>query len=455
MQLLKPHIATTKVSADKVDQTYKRLRLQVFLGIFIGYAGYYLLRNNFSLAIPQLTQEGFSKGQLGLALSAVSLAYGISKFVMGIVSDQSNARIFLPLGLLLAALVNFAFGFIPFLTSSITVMFVVLFLLGWFQGMGWPPSGRVLVHWYSINERGSKTAIWNVAHNVGGGFMAPIATAGIAMVGTFFAFGGIKSYHGAFILPAIIGVVVAAIAFLLIRDTPESVGLPPIEAYRNDYPNEEHQLFEKELTTKEILFRYVLNNKWIWVIAIANIFVYLVRYGVENWAPTYLTEVKHITLANSSWSYFWYEIAGIPGTLIAGWLSDKVFKGRRGPAGFVFMLVVSGFVVLYMNATNLWLINFALIMIGFWIYGPVMLIGLQALDLVPKKAAGTAAGLTGLFGYFFGSFSANAIIGYTVDWFGWQAGFTLILIASLLAAVMFALTWRIRGQEVQAQHHKA
>jgi len=40
----------------------------------------------------------------------------------------------------------------------------------------------------------------------------------------------------------------------------------------------------------------------------------------------------------------------------------------------------------------------SLIAIGFLIYGPVMLIGLQALDLVPKKAAGTAAGLTGLFG---------------------------------------------------------
>ncbi|WP_235184281.1 MFS transporter [Agrilactobacillus composti] len=365
---------------------------------------------------------------------------------MGMVSDHSNARVFLPLGLVLAALVNLALGFIPVLTSSITIMFIALFVLGWFQGMGWPPSGRVLVHWYSINERGGKTAIWNVAHNVGGGFMAPIATGGIALVGSYFALDGFKSYHGAFILPAIIGLVVAFIAFLLIRDTPESVGLPPIEAYRNDYPNKDHKLFETELTTREILFKYVLNNKWIWLIAVANIFVYLVRYGVENWAPTYLTEVKHITLASSSWSYFWYEIAGIPGTLIAGWVSDKVFKGRRGPAGFVFMLVVSAFVLLYMNATNIVVINFALIMIGFWIYGPVMLIGLQALDLVPKKAAGTAAGLTGLFGYFFGSFSANAIIGYTVDWFGWQAGFGLILGASLLAAALFALTWHVRGQ---------
>jgi OPA family glycerol-3-phosphate transporter-like MFS transporter len=144
---------------SKIDATYRRLRLQVFIGIFVGYAGYYLLRNNFSIAIPGLIKEGFSKGQLGLALSAVSLAYGISKFVMGIVSDKSDARIFLPLGLLLVSLTNLAFGFIPALTSNITAMFVILFIIGWFQGMGWPPCGRILVHWFSLNERGGKTAL--------------------------------------------------------------------------------------------------------------------------------------------------------------------------------------------------------------------------------------------------------------------------------------------------------
>lgn len=450
MNFLKPHIAKNKVPASKVDSTYKRLRLQVFIGIFIGYAGYYLVRNNFSLAIPGLTLQGFTKGQLGLAFSAVSLAYGNSKFVMGTVSDHSNARIFLPLGLILASIINLALGLIPALTSSITVMFIVLFILGWVQGMGWPAGGRVLVHWFSINERGSKTSVWNIAHNIGVALMAPIATAGIALVGSYFAFTGIKSYNGAFLLPAIFAIITAILAYLAIRDTPESEGLPPIEEYRNDYPNKSHKLIEKELSTKDILFKYVLNNKWVWIISIANVFVYLVRYGVENWAPVYLTEVQHITLSSSGWSYFWYEMAGIPGTLIAGWISDKVFKGRRGPAGFFFMLVVTVFVYIYMHATNMFMINFSLIMIGFWIYGPVMLIGLQALDLVPKKAAGTSSGLTGLFGYLFGSVAANAILGWTVDKFGWQAGFYIILISCILAAVLFACTWKVRGQEENA-----
>ncbi len=445
---LKPPSPRKPLPSDEVDNTYKKLRFQVFLGIFIGYTGYYLLRKNFSLAMPDLIDQGFSKGELGIALSAVSIAYGFSKFVMGMVSDRSNARVFLSLGLILTAIVNLLLGFVPFFTSGILIMFIMLFLNGWFQGMGWPPSGRVLVHWYSVSERGGKTALWNVAHNVGGGLMAPIATWGISMT-ALYNFGYLKGFEGAFIYPAVFAIVIAIISFFLIRDTPQSQGLPPIEVYRDDYPNASKETMETELTTKEILFKYVLNNKWVWAIAFANIFVYFVRYGVLDWAPVYLSEEKHFDMKESGWAYFLYEWAGIPGTLLCGWLSDKLFKGRRGPAGFFFMLGVTIFVLIYwLNpAGNPWIDNLSLVAIGFLIYGPVMLIGLQALDYVPKKAAGTAAGLTGLFGYLFGAVMANIVLGFVVDHFGWDVGFILLTIISLLAMFSFILTWNKRGQE--------
>src|SRR5690625_1664736 len=340
-------------------------------------------------------------------------------------------------------------GFVPFFTSTIAIMFVMLFLNGWVQGMGWPPSGRVLVHWFSVNERGNKTAIWNVAHNVGGGLMAPIAIAGVSITTTYFGANFI-GYEGVFILPALVAIVAAIITFMLMRDTPQSMGLPPIEEYRNDYPTDSKETYEEELTTKEILFKYVLNNKWVWAIAIANIFVYFVRYGVLDWAPVYLSEEKGFDMESSSVAYFLYEWAGIPGTLLCGWISDKVFKGRRGPAGFVFMLgVLIAVLVYWFNpAGNPMIDNFALIAIGFLIYGPVMLIGLQALDFVPKKAAGTAAGLTGLFGYLGGAVAANIILGYVVDFFSWNSGFILITASCVLATLLFAVTWNVRGQEI-------
>ena len=84
-----PHIA--ELPAEKIDSTYKRLRWQVFAGIFFGYAAYYFVRANFDLAQPGLIQAGlYSKAELGVIGSAAGLAYGLSKFVMAGMSDRSN-----------------------------------------------------------------------------------------------------------------------------------------------------------------------------------------------------------------------------------------------------------------------------------------------------------------------------------------------------------------------------
>ena len=366
LKLFQPAPVIDPLPKERVDKEYKKLRLQVFLGIFIGYAGYYLVRKNFSIAMPALEQMGFDKADLGWALSAVSIAYGISKFVMGTVSDHSNARVFIPLGLIASAVIMTVMGLIPWTVSSLSIMlmFCILFVNGWVQGMGWPPCGRVMVHWFSVRERGVKMSIWNIAHNVGGALMAPLAVFGITIFGV---------WGGAFYFPAMVAVIIAVIAYLLVRDTPQSCGLPPIELYK---PEECTQAYsaeqEKELSTKEILFGHVFNNKLLWIIAFANAFIYFVRYGVLDWAPMYLEQVKHMDLANSSWSYFAFEIAGIFGTILCGWLSDKVFKGRRGPVTIIYMLLVMLAVYIYWNSASAMVTNVAMAAIGFLIYGPVM-----------------------------------------------------------------------------------
>ena len=379
-KILRPPKHKPPVAAEKIDKEYKRLRLQVFIGIFIGYAGYYLVRKNFTLAMPHLVEMGFDKGDLGIALSANAIAYGLSKFLMGGVSDRSNARVFLPLGLVLSALVTMFLGTSAGI-SSIIMMFITQFLIGWFQGMGWPPCGRVMTHWFSQNERGTKMSIWNVAHNVGGGMIGPMAAYGLLWFGSW--------QIGTFWFPAVVAIVVAMLAFLLIRDTPQSTGLPPIEKYRNDYPKNYSEKSEQELTTKEIFFKYVLNNKILWYIAFANAFVYLVRYGVLDWAPTYLKDIKGYDIKDVGWAYSAYEWAAIPGTIICGWLSDKVFKGRRAITTMIYMALVAVFIVIYWkNMDNVLLDNISLIAIGFLIYGPVMLVGVQALDLAPRRPPG-------------------------------------------------------------------
>jgi OPA family glycerol-3-phosphate transporter-like MFS transporter len=433
---LKPPRHRPQKPEAQVDSSYTRLRWQVYIGIFVGYAGYYLVRKNFSLAMPHLIEEGYSRTELGFALSGVAIAYGLSKFIMGSVSDRSNARTFMSLGLTMSALTMIVMGLVPAATASIGVMFLLLLANGWFQGMGWPPCGRTMVHWFSSSERGTKMALWNVAHNVGGGLVGPLAILAMAI---FADWHSILYFHG------FIALVVALFIWLTVRDTPQSQGLPPIETYKNDYPKAYtyNNAYEKEFPARDIFLKYVLNNRLLWTIAIANAFVYLVRYGVLDWAPTYLNEVKGFSFEESGWAYAMYEWAGIPGTLLCGYLSDSVFKGRRAPVSIIYLLLTLLCVLIYwFNPPGRPGIDMAMLIgIGFLIYGPVMLIGVHALDLVPKKAAGTAAGFTGLFGYVGGAVSANIVIGALVDYAGWDAGFALIAGACVMAIVLIAMTW--------------
>jgi OPA family glycerol-3-phosphate transporter-like MFS transporter len=433
--LLRPAPESPRVPADAVDTEYRRLRRQVFAGIFGGYAAYYLVRNTMALAMPDLLREypQYSKAMLGTAMTGLSIAYGVSKLLMGLVSDRSNPRYFLPLGLLLSALIIFMFGTIKAIYSSIALVIALQILNGWVQGMGWPPCGKSLVHWWSTKERGLTVATWNVAHNVGGTLVAGFALLGMSLFNDW----GAKFY-----VNASVAAFIAVAVFFLLRDTPQSCGLPPVEHYRNDYPPDYSAAHEQTLSFRAILFDHVLNNRYLWAIAVANAFVYFVRYGVVNWVPTYLETAKGFSFTQSSTGWALYEFAAIPGTIACGWISDKVFDGRRAPANLLFMALTLVAVVVYWLNINgpLWIDYAALGAIGFLIYGPIMIIGLHALDLVPKKAAGTAAGFTGLFGYVFGSAIAGTGVGWIADHWGWNGVFVTMVACCVLTMLFVAMT---------------
>jgi OPA family glycerol-3-phosphate transporter-like MFS transporter len=442
---LKPAPDAPPLPADRVDPEYRRLRLQVFAGIFIGYAAYYLVRKNFALAMPDILAEHpeYTKAQLGSAMTGLSIAYGASKFLMGSVSDRSNPRWFMPLGLLLSCALMLVFGFVKEVYTSVFAMIALMTLNGWVNGMGWPPCGKTMVHWWSTRERGRVVALWNVAHNVGNGTAAPLALLGVALFGTWTA---------KFSFNALVAATIAIGIWFLLRDTPQSCGLPPVEQYKNDYPADYRHDHERTFTFREIFLEHVLPNKYLWAIAMANAFVYFVRYGVVDWIPTYLQTAKGFSFKESTVAWALFEYAAIPGTILCGWMSDKVFKGRRAPATIVYMLAtLVGVIVYALNAKGpLWIDQAALIAIGFFIYGPVMIIGLHALDLVPKKAAGTAAGFTGFFGYVFGSAVAGTGVGWIADHWGWDGVFATMVVCCLLTIVFSAMTLGHKAQSGSA-----
>jgi OPA family glycerol-3-phosphate transporter-like MFS transporter len=232
---------------------------------------------------------------------------------------------------------------------------------------------------------------------------------------------------------------------LRLRDTPQSEGLPPVEEYRGE--TRESAAAERELPTRELLFRYVLNNRALWLFAAANFFVYIARYSMLDWGPTYLKEVKHASLESGGMSTAIFEFAGIFSTILMGWLSDKA-GGRRGMVSLLCMIpVLAAFGgILYTPAGMLWLDLTLFGIVGFFIYPPVMLLGVTGLDFGSKKAVGTAAGFIGLFGYL-GRTAQGKGIGVLAERYGWDAALYAILGSTLAGIVLLSFTWKLAPRD--------
>ena len=204
MGFLTPPAKKPLMAADKIDSEYKKMRLKVFLGIYIGYAAYYLVRKNLSLAAPGMIEEGLiDKAGAGLAMSGIPIAYAVSKFIMGSISDRSDARKFLTVGLVVASLVMMAMGLLPYSAANpafnVAMLFVVMLFVGVLSGMGWPPCGRMMAYWFSNNERSFKMSLWNTSHTIGAGTLGILAIFG---VGLFADLGIAQTWRANFIVPS-------------------------------------------------------------------------------------------------------------------------------------------------------------------------------------------------------------------------------------------------------------
>ena len=426
--------------AATVNKKYKYWRIRTFYAMYIGYALYYFTRKSFTFAMPAMQMElGLSKFELGLLGSILSLSYGASKFISGILGDKSNPRYFMSVGLILTGLFNLFFGM-----SSVLWAFALFWgLNGWFQGWGWPGCAKLLTHWYSQSERGRWWSIWSTSHNVGGALIPILA----AICAEYFG------WRFSMYIPGLICIASGVFLMNRLRDTPQSLGLPPIEKFRNDYPSAKAKATgEKELSVKEILFEYVLQNKFIWVLAFAQFFNGVIRTAVNDWSMLYLIEVKSYTALEAGFCVCWFEVGGFLGMLTAGWASDLVFKGRRNPINAIFSAAIIFVLFAFKTIVFSWPVFDAAILffLGFFIFGPQMLIGLSAAELSHKKAAATATGFAGCFAYL-GSAAAGAPLGALVNAGGWDSYLVTLFVCALLGALIVLPLWSVKTREKQLE----
>ena len=417
-----PAIPMTDPAA--IRASYPRWQRRVLISSIIGYAVFYFVRKNLSIAMPLMERDlGISKSGLGLFLTLHGVLYGVSKFANGFFGDRCNARAFMVVGLVASAVMNIFFG----LGSSVVTLGIVWMLNGWFQGMGFPPCARLMTHWFPPRDFATKFSIWNTSHSLGAGLILVLCGSLLAPI----------SWRACFLVPAAIALVCSLYLWMTLPDTPPSVGLPEVEGTRTDLPEP-----ETGPEFRAFLFQAVFRNKYIWLVSLANFFVYTLRYGMLDWGPTLLTQAKHVTIGNAGWMVAAFEGAGVLGAMLSGWLTDRFFGGRAMRVGLMFMVLAGLSVLAFWKVggqSMLW--NTVLLCAaGFFIYGPQCLIGIAAAKLATKRAAATAVGLTGLFGYASTILSGWGL-GMLVERFGWNAGFTGLIAIAVVGTLIFALAW--------------
>lgn len=431
---------------DATAKKFKQWQIRTIFGSMIGYALYYIVRKNLSMAIPGMEADAalhFSKADLGIFLTLNGVVYGISKFANGFLGDRLNARYFMMFGLAMCAICNFIFGM-----SSVVWLFGLMWILnGWFQGTGYPPCARLLSHWVHPKQLATKMSIWNTSHSIGA-FVAIVICGYVVSLG----------WRWCFYVPAIITIIGVLFIWVMLRDTPTSVGLPEIAVGKQN-ETVEHKKTNKEFNA--ILRKRVFCNPYIWILSIANFFVYTVRFAFLDWGPSMLQQWLGVTPAESGWMVGGFEIFGLAGMLLSGWMTDRYFKGRGARVCLICMLLTMIFVGLFWvwHTNGLPLIGSVVLLfaVGFFIYGPQALIGIVATNLATKEAAATAVGLTGIFAYASTVLSGWGI-GALVDHFstktasgavdfsaGWSYAFGVLIVAALIGSLILALVWKAKA----------
>lgn len=413
-------------------KSYSYWRLRILYSTIIGYAAFYFVRANFALAMPSMAEEfGYTKVQLGWVITSLSVVYGVGKFLNGYLSDRSNARYFISFGLFGSAVINLFMGF----GSSITYFCVLWAINGWVQSMGAPPVARMLTHWFAPKELGTKWSIWSCSHQVGSAVIAVLAGWLVMNYG----------WRQAFTVPAMIAALISAFLVNRVRDNPSRVGLPAVELYKNDTISQDDN--DKNRINFAEVVELVFKNKFVWYVSLANLFLYIPRMGVLNWAPTFLREFKGVSIGIAGLQHAGFDVAGLVGGIAAGYFSDKIFNGRRGPVATIYLLLLSlSFLLLWkIPAGHPFLDAFALIIAGFLIAGPQVLVGIALADFASKRAVGVSNGFAGVMGYVVGAAISGAGVGSIVDVWGWDGGFIVFVACALLGAFFFSLTWNARA----------
>ncbi|WEV53910.1 MFS transporter [Leuconostocaceae bacterium ESL0723] len=420
--------AARKVPPSQVASSYRLHQVGVLISLSLGYIGYYIIRLIFATEQNDImAQYGFTTAEIGLVLSCFGIGYGTSKLLMGALADKSHTTRYLATGLIISAILNIGLGS----TKNLYLMMLLMLIMSVAQGMGGAACQRGIQLWWGKKWRGTIYAIWASAHNAGA-----FACVAVVQIATFFFTGSIAAV---FYTASAVSILIAILVLILGTDRPEAVGLPNVAKYTGDkVVLSDGQLSEDDQTDQPMMavfIQYILKNPMVWAIALTSMSLYIVRYGIMSWIPSYLVENKGFSADFAKWLIGIFELAAVPGVILIGLISD-LLKDRRGLVCLVSVIGLIGCLMTYFTSTNHGLIVVTLFIMGTLIYAPLALVGLMVNEAVPKFAVGTSTGFTGFFQYIFGETLATALIGILVHHYGWIASDIVLYSAAGLSVLL-------------------
>ena len=402
------------VSPENVKETYKSLRNRTFWGATIAYSLYYVCRMSINVVKqPLIDEDILSAGQLGLIGSALLFVYAVGKFLNGFIADYCNIRRFMATGLFISAVVNLmmgAFGLFDGMlpTMLIFIMFAVLWgINGWMQSMGSAPGVISLSRWFPQSRRGSYYSLFSTSPYIGEFISYNLLALVVAWLG----------WQAGFIVAAIAGLAGALIILMFVSDTPESCGLPSVQELSGEAMTKEDKMPTRELQ------KMILKHPGIWVIAISSAFIYITRYAIAGWGVLFLQKARGFDLADASQVIAFSAISGVLGTVLAGWLSDRVFKGDRVKPAVLSGILGTLSLILFLFVGGGFVLNIFYVSLFSLATGVLYCIvaGLMAVDIVPRKATGAALGVVGISSYVAAGIQDIAS-GYLIQGFTDQVG---------------------------------
>ena len=435
--------------------------------------------------MPGLTAEyGITKASLGIILSLGGFLYGLSKLFNGILADRVNGRWHMVVGLVGSTITAFGIGFGTIIITKLTGVpegstadfvskFVLLISVFYminqiFQGCGFPPCSRLIPRWVPASELATKMSLWNTSHSIGAGLaclcgifimgmmgsdmsgnadvVASIAT-NLNKEATDPAVISAAQNYGAwkwmFIIPGIIAAFGIIFTAVVLRDTPKSVGLPELSE-----GNKKEESTETSAELSAFIRKHVWKNPIIWALAVADFFVYVIRFAVLDWGPTFLREHCGMSAEWAGVTVFVFEIFGVIGMLIAGWASDKLFNGRSARTCLICMvgalISIIGFIALQKGGANPIVLLFVLALAGAFIYGPQALIGVISSNHATRKGSATALGIIGFVSYVSVLVSGWGFGLIADSEYGWNGVFVAMVIMAVIGALIFVPMWKMK-----------